>query len=104
MADSENHTIRAVDLAAGEVTTLAGTGVQARRSNESGVGTVASRSARPGTSRSSTAALVIAMAGSHQLWRLDLATLEATPWVGTGREDISDGPAFRTARWRSRWA
>ena len=42
------------------------------------------------------AALIVAMAGSHQLWWIDLATLAVEPWAGTGREDISDGPAFRT--------
>ena len=35
------------------------------------------------------------MAGVHQLWRLDLGSHAAEPWVGTGREDLSDGPPFR---------
>ncbi len=94
VADSENHTIRAVDLARGEVTTLAGTGAQARRSNQPGVGTSVALSS-PWDVALLDGALVIAMAGTHQLWRLVLATLEAAPWVGTGREDISDGPASR---------
>jgi DNA-binding beta-propeller fold protein YncE len=94
VADSENHTIRAVDLPSRQVTTLVGTGVQARRSNQAGVGTSVALSS-PWDVALLDGALIIAMAGTHQLWRLDLATLEATPWVGTGREDISDGPASR---------
>jgi len=93
VADSENHTIRAVDLTRGEVTTPAGTGAQARRSNEPGVGTSVALSS-PWDVALLEGALIIAMAGSHQLWRLDLDSLRATPWVGTGREDLSDGPAL----------
>jgi hypothetical protein len=36
------------------------------------------------------------MAGTHQLWRIDFVSLAVEPWAGTGREDITDGPAFRT--------
>ena len=101
VADAENHTVRAVDLDAGEVKTLAGTGEQARRFNVPGTGIgaalsspwdlalVPQRAGRP-------AALIVAMAGTHQLWMIDLATLAVGPWAGTGREDITDGPAFRT--------
>jgi hypothetical protein len=94
VADSESHTIRAVDLGAGEVTTLAGTGLQARRANVPGVGRDVALSS-PWDLALVDDGMIIAMAGAHQLWKLDLATLEAGPWVGTGREDISDGPAVR---------
>jgi hypothetical protein len=94
VADSENHAIRAVDLTAGTVTTLAGTGPQARRANVPGAaGAVALSS--PWDLALVGDALIIAMAGAHQLWKLDLRTLYAEPWVGTGREDIGDGPATR---------
>ena len=36
--------------------------------------------------------LFIAMAGFHQLWRLDLSTGDARPHAGSGREAIGDGP------------
>jgi hypothetical protein len=39
--------------------------------------------------------LLISMAGSHQLWRLDTATLELRAWAGTGAEDVIDGPLDR---------
>jgi hypothetical protein len=108
VADAENHMVRAVALPAGEVTTVAGTGYQARRSNEAGVGRGVALSspwdvellpgAPPGVGGRRGVvpdALVIAMAGAHQLWRLDLVTGAVEPWVGTGREDLSDGPPFR---------
>jgi putative component of toxin-antitoxin plasmid stabilization module len=34
--------------------------------------------------------LVISMAGSHQIWRLDVATLKLRAWAGTGREELVD--------------
>jgi len=100
VADTENHTVRTVDLATGQVATLAGTGRQARRFNVPGTGTNAALSSPwdvalvPGGDR--PRALVVAMAGTHQLWRVDLVSLLVEPWAGTGREDITDGPAFRT--------
>jgi hypothetical protein len=36
--------------------------------------------------------VIITMAGAHQLWALDPASLRLEPWAGTGREDIADGP------------
>ena len=41
-------------------------------------------------------ALMIAMAGSHQLWRLDPSSLHLSAWAGTGGEDIVDGPLGRS--------
>ena len=94
VADSENHAIRAADLRRGAVTTLVGTGRQARRANEPGVGTDMALSS-PWDVAVHGEVLVVAMAGLHQLWRVDLVTLETGPAVGTGREDITDGPALR---------
>ncbi|MDR3685605.1 MAG: thioredoxin-like domain-containing protein [Coriobacteriia bacterium] len=39
--------------------------------------------------------LVVGMAGSHQLWRLDHDTLAARPWAGTGGEELTDGTLGR---------
>jgi DNA-binding beta-propeller fold protein YncE/peroxiredoxin len=36
-------------------------------------------------------ALFVAMAGSHQIWRLDLKSGKIKPYAGNGREDIVDG-------------
>ena len=99
IADAGNHTVRIVDLANGEVATLAGTGRQARRFNVPGTGTDAALSSPwdvalvPDGDRPE--ALIVAMAGMHQLWRIDLGSRAVQPWAGTGREDITDGPAFR---------
>jgi sugar lactone lactonase YvrE len=104
VADTGNHTVRAVDLPAGAVTTVAGTGGQARRANEPGHGTTTPLSspwdlellsAPPSGTPSLAPAVVVAMAGAHQLWRIDLVTRAVKPWVGTGREDITDGPPSR---------
>jgi hypothetical protein len=35
--------------------------------------------------------LFVAMAGSHQIWRLDLAAETAAPYAGTGAEALADG-------------
>jgi hypothetical protein len=40
--------------------------------------------------------LMIAMAGSHQLWRLNPGTLHLSLWAGTGGEEIVDGPLSRS--------
>ena len=99
MADTENHAIRAVDLKARTVTTLAGTGQRSRRHGgstlhvEPGPARTTSLSspwaviAQPGAR-----ALLIAMAGTHQIWRLDLETDIVGVWAGTGVEDMIDGP------------
>jgi DNA-binding beta-propeller fold protein YncE len=91
VADTKNHAIRAVDLADNRVRTLAGTGEQAVMFHGGGNG--------PSTSLNSPwdlavhdGTLYIAMAGFHQLWRLDLATNEVRPHAGNGRERIVDGP------------
>ena len=101
VADAENHTVRAVALPSGEVTTIAGTGSQARSRGEAGMGTGAALSSPwdvellPPAPGGSSPAVAVAMAGAHQLWRIDLTTRAAGPWVGTGREDLADGPPFR---------
>ena len=94
VADTENHAVRVVDLRAGAVTTLAGALPHRPR-------TSAPAFARPVQLNSPWDvavlgdALVVAMAGAHQLWRISLADGAAGPLVGTGREDLTDGPAFR---------
>ena len=89
VADTENHLIRRLDLRAGTVETVAGTGRQARRLNEGGraVGLNSPWDlARVGRE------LYVAMAGSHQVWVMSLETAELRPFAGTGREALMDGP------------
>lgn len=90
VADAGNHAVRLVDLATRKVSTLAGSGH---------IGHTASREsdARKAELRSPWDLLLdgdqlyIAMAGTHQIWRLDLVTGEIAPWAGSGREGINDG-------------
>ena len=92
VADRGNHAIRMVDLQAGSVATMAGTG-------RLGTGSIVSGDPLGTDLRSPWDVLLhdyglfIAMAGSHQIWRLDLREGTLAPHSGSGREDIADGPA-----------
>jgi len=94
IADTENHAIRALDLATGGVTTLAGTGGQAAHPGDPGH-TGASRStalSSPWDLALDGDTLYIAMAGTHQIWSLALNTGVIGAFAGTGREGLLDGP------------
>lgn len=91
VADTENHAIRRVDLKAGAVTTLAGTGEQARRFNVPGPGRTTPLNS-PWDLLVHEGTLYIAMAGSHQLWQMNLKTGDVSPFAGSGREARTDGP------------
>jgi sugar lactone lactonase YvrE len=89
VADSENHLIRALDLAAQQVTTVAGTGE---------LGYVRSAGPARRTPLNSpwdltwaAGTLYIAMAGRHQLWAFDPVAQTVQPYAGTGREALQDG-------------
>ncbi len=91
VADTGNHAIRRIDLQSGQVQTVAGTG---RRGLHGGV---SGKTPREMDLRSPWALaldgdqLYIAMAGDHQIWRLDLRENRLTPYAGSGREGIQDG-------------
>ena len=96
VADTENHLIRQVDLAQKAVTTVAGTGEQL---TGLGRGSMARRGKPLDTPLASPWALAIegpdmyvAMAGTHQIWRMRLNGSRISPYAGNGREDIVDGP------------
>ena len=95
VADTENHLIRQVDLAEKSVTTVAGTGAQLRGL---GSGSMARRGKPLATPLASPWALAldgedlyVAMAGTHQIWRMRTDGSRVTPYAGNGREDIVDG-------------
>lgn len=94
VADTENHAIRRIDLQSQKVTTIAGTGKQARAFNDEGIGTKISLNS-PWDLLINNGKLYIAMAGSHQIWTIDLATDEARVFAGTGREGLTDGPRLK---------
>jgi hypothetical protein len=92
VADRSNHAVRSIDLEAGTVRTVAGTGALARGGASRGhARETALRS--PWDVAMHEGALAIAMAGSHQLWSLDLQRDIIGPIAGSGREDIVDGSA-----------
>ncbi|GAB4448571.1 MAG: hypothetical protein Kow00120_18760 [Anaerolineae bacterium] len=96
VADAENHTIRAIDLAAETVTTIAGTGEQVYSNNPRGVGTEVPLNS-PWDLVVVDGVIYIAMAGPHQLWRYDIETGVVARHSGSGREDVIDAPHAEAA-------
>jgi sugar lactone lactonase YvrE len=91
VADTENHAIRAVDLVDEMVDTVAGTGQQSRvYPGEEGQGTEVALNS-PWDLELVGDYLYVAMAGSHQLWRMDPSSGVIGPWAGSGREGINGG-------------
>jgi thiol-disulfide isomerase/thioredoxin len=103
VADTENHTLRLIDLDRRVVQTVAGTGDQAqsgfpgvdpgsslpKRWNRKPLSTAL---ASPWDLLSSDDSIYIAMAGTHQIWKMPKSLDAIGPWAGNGREDIVDGP------------
>ncbi|MFM9964752.1 MAG: thioredoxin-like domain-containing protein [Planctomycetaceae bacterium] len=96
VADTENHLLRVVDLAAKKVTTLAGTGVQAQ-SRGSGGALRKTALNSPWALSHVDGTLYIAMAGPHQLWSHKIDSETISLFAGSGREDIIDGPLDESA-------
>jgi thiol-disulfide isomerase/thioredoxin len=96
VADTENHVIRRLDLQRRVVETILGTGHQARQFNVPGVGRAVAINS-PWDVVIGGRRLYIAMAGFHQIWAVDLDTMEAQPFAGSGREDIVDGQRLGAA-------
>ena len=92
VADTENHAIRAVDLKEEQVRTVAGTGKQGHLHRGEGAALKTALNSPwdvlvPPESKE----LYIAMAGPHQIWRLDLESSKVGVWAGTGEESIRNG-------------
>ncbi len=96
IADTENHLLRKADFATRHVTTIAGTG-------QRGDGWPGSFKKQGRLPKSTAIAspwalwphrghLYIAMAGSHQIWRMTLDEKRIDPYAGNGQENIVDGP------------
>ena len=96
VADTENHLLRRLDLQARTVTTIAGTGAQARSVNVPGTGTEVALNSPWDLIQLGTQ-LFIAMAGPHQVWVMNLDTASLEPYAGSGREDIIDAPRLQAA-------
>lgn len=96
VADRSNHTIRAIDLSTGLVSTIAGTGSQSFDRTGGGPGREQGLSSPWDLALSPEGArLYVAMAGTHQLWRIDLAdNARASAIAGGMGENLIDGPAM----------
>ncbi|MGE5749428.1 MAG: alkyl hydroperoxide reductase [Gemmatimonas sp.] len=87
VADTENHAVRSVTLESGNVVTVAGTGRQLRTRADRDAGAMSS----PWDIALAGSSLYVAMAGTHQIWSVDLESRRSRVHSGTGGEDIRDG-------------
>lgn len=90
IADTENHQIRCADLAARQVTTIAGTGKPGAWGGAGGAALETSISS-PWDVALNDRLLFVAMAGTHQIWVVDLERQLAIPYAGSGLEARTDG-------------
>ena len=90
VADTENHLIRRINLKSRTVETIAGTGKQSREYGESGPARQIALSS-PWDLQLAGNTLYIAMAGPHQIWKLDLEKDTVSTFAGSGREARLDG-------------
>ena len=91
VADTENHLIRRVNLKTRTVETIAGTGTQSHEYFQEGPARSIALSS-PWDLQLVGQTLYIAMAGPHQIWKLDLEKNEVSTFAGSGREARLDGP------------
>ena len=91
VADTENHLIRRVDLKSRTVETIAGTGQQSHEYFKTGPARTVALSS-PWDLQLAGRVLYIAMAGPHQIWKLDVDKNEVSTFAGSGREARLDGP------------
>ncbi|MCS7141341.1 MAG: thioredoxin-like domain-containing protein [Candidatus Nitrosocaldus sp.] len=90
VADTENHSIRLVDLSRREVSTVAGNGRQGYYTHGGyGKGVSLNSPWDVAYSRERNA-LFIAMAGLHQIWLYSIDDSTARPFAGSGYEGIVD--------------
>ena len=106
VADTDNHSIRRIDLARKRVLTIAGTGRQSRQAitRNSKLPTSVSL-ASPWDLWAHRGELFIAMAGSHQLWKMSFGrNPRLKPYAGNATEDIVDGRLLSRSPYRPGFA
>jgi thiol-disulfide isomerase/thioredoxin/sugar lactone lactonase YvrE len=96
IADTENHVVRVADLAARTVGTVAGTGKQGAWGGQGGAALETAISS-PWDLALDGRLLFVAMAGTHQIWVVDLERQLAIPYAGSGREARADGSVDEAA-------
>ncbi|QDU64738.1 Thiol-disulfide oxidoreductase YkuV [Planctomycetes bacterium Pan216] len=90
VADRKNHALREVDLKSKKVITLSGNGKRGRVRRSLGKGPEVEL-ASPWDLLLIGDELYIAMAGTHQIWMMNLDSGSIGPFAGTGGENITDG-------------
>ncbi len=96
VADTDNQLIRKIDLKNKKVETVAGTGTIEGFDGEGGDALKTSLRS-PWDLSVVGEKLFVAMAGSHQIWVLDLKTNRINPYAGTRREARIDGKISEAA-------
>ncbi len=93
VADTGNHALRLVDFKNRTVTTLAGTGKQGHERKVQDVPALATSLASPWDLAfyPDNKHIIIAMAGTHQLWSYDIEKKTVSVIAGNGAESIDDG-------------
>ena len=91
VADAGNHAVRRVDLGTGRVETVAGNGHKAESAIQPAADARSTALRSPWDLTFVGDTMWIAMAGSHQLFRLDVRTGALSPGAGSGREGLDDG-------------
>jgi len=91
VADTENHLIRKANLDNKVVTTISGSGEKGSPRQKGGKGSEVSLNS-PWDLTILGKHLYIAMAGNHQLWRMNLDDRYAEVYAGSGIEGLLDGP------------
>ena len=97
VADTENHAVRRIDLKRQQVETIAGTGEQSHEIQPPSGASLETALNSPWDLLEMGDRLWIAMAGSHQIWEMQLDTGEIAAYAGTGREACIDGELNESA-------
>lgn len=92
ISDTRNHALRAADLRSRSLSTIAGTGTRAYSYPEPGTAAKGTDLASPWGLVLRGDMLYIAMAGTHQIWTMDLMDKTLSVFAGSGAEGIEDGP------------
>jgi len=95
VADTENHLVRRADLKTRTVETVAGTGAQSRDYEFARGPATKSALNSPWDLWLAGRSLYVAMAGPHQIWKLDLDKGEVSVFAGSGYEARKDGKRVR---------
>ncbi len=90
VADTNNHLIRAINLQNGMVKTVLGTGSEVFDFSGGGTG-VEQGINSPWALAGDGHTLYIAMAGEHQVWRMNTKTMVASAFAGSGYEGLQNG-------------